>query len=77
MGQVRTGAATAIFISLYGLHKAMVIAMKIGTDKPVVGATLVVARSRHQPVLIPICGLRKAMVIPNAAQPHPVIPNAA
>ena len=48
--------------------------MKIGPDKPVVGATLVVARPRHQPVLIPICGLHKAMVIPNAAQPHPVIP---
>ena len=29
MGQVRTGAATAIFISLYGLHKAMVIPLKI------------------------------------------------
>ena len=55
----------------------MAIAMKIGPDKPVVGATLVVARSRHQPVFIPLCGLRKAMVIPNAAQPHPVIPNAA
>ena len=50
-----------------------VIPMKIGTDKPVVGATLVVARPRHQPVLIPICGLHKAMVIPNAAQPHSVI----
>ena len=48
--------------------------MKIGPDKPVVGATLVVARPRHQPVFIPLCGLRKAMVIPNAAQPHPVIP---
>ena len=47
--------------------------MKIGPDKPVVGATLVVARSRRQPVLIPLCGLHKAMVIPNAAQPHPVI----
>ena len=33
-----------------------------------------VARPRHQPVLIPLCGLRKAMVIPNAAQPHSVIP---
>ena len=47
--------------------------MKIGTDKPVVGATLVVARPRRQPVFIPLCGLHKAMVIPNAAQPHPVI----
>ena len=53
--------------------------MKIGPDKPVVGATLVVARSRHQPVLIPLCGLRKAMVIPNCerSQPHSVIPNVA
>ena len=41
----------------------MVIAMKIGSGKPVVGATLVVARSRHQPVFIPLCGLCKAMVI--------------
>ena len=45
-----------------------VISMKIGTDKPVVGATLVVARSRRQPVFIPLCGLRKAMVIPSAAR---------
>ena len=45
-----------------------VIAMKIGPDKPVVGATLVVARPRHQPVFIPLCGLRKAMVIPSAAR---------
>ena len=43
--------------------------MKIASDKPVVGATLVVAHPRHQPVLIPLCGLHKAMVIPNAAQP--------
>ena len=42
----------------------VVIAMKITSGKPVVGATLVVARSRHQPVFIPLCGLRKAMVIP-------------
>ena len=28
--------------------------MKIGSGKPVVGATLVVARSRHQPVFIPL-----------------------
>ena len=38
--------------------------MKTGPGKPVVGATLVVARSRHQPVFIPSYGLRKAMVIP-------------
>ena len=41
-----------------------VIPLKVGSGKPVVGATLVVARSRHQPVFIPLCGLRKAMVIP-------------
>ena len=51
-------------------HSTSVIAMKIGTDKPVVGATLVVARSQRQPVFIPLCGLRKAMVIPNAFPPH-------
>ena len=44
------------------------IAMKIGTDKPVVGATLVVARSRRQPIFIPLCGLHKAMVIPSEAR---------
>ena len=33
VGQVRTGAATAIFISLYGLHKAMVIPAKAGIQK--------------------------------------------
>ena len=44
------------------------IAMKIGTDKPVVGAILVVARSRRQPVFIPLCGLHKAMVIPSEAR---------
>ena len=38
--------------------------MKIGPDKPVVGATLVVARPRRQPVFVPLCSLRKAMVIP-------------
>ena len=42
--------------------------MKIGSGKPVVGATLVVARSRHQPVFISLCGLHNAMVIPNAAK---------
>ena len=37
-----------------------------------VGAdALVGARSRHQPVFIPLCGLRKAMVIP-AKERHPV-----
>ena len=41
--------------------------MKIGSGKPVVGATLVVARSRRQPIFIPLCGLRKAMVIPAKA----------
>ena len=45
-----------------------VIAMKIGSGKPVVGATLVVARPRRQPIFIPLCGLHKAMVIPNAAK---------
>ena len=43
-------------------------AMKIGSGKPVVGATLVVARPRRQPIFIPLCGLHKAMVIPNAAK---------
>ena len=47
---------------------AWLIAMKIASGKPAVGATLVVARSRHQPVFIPLCGLRKAMVIPNVAE---------
>ena len=42
--------------------------MKIGSGKPVVGATLVVARFRHQPVFISLCGLHNAMVIPNAAK---------
>ena len=37
--------------------------MKTGSGKPAVGATLVVARSRRQPVFILLCGLRKAMVI--------------
>ena len=46
---------------------AWLIAMKIGHVKPVVGATLVVARSRRQPVFIPLCGLRNAMVIPRSA----------
>ena len=31
--------------------------MKIGSGKPVVGATLVVARSRQQPIFIPLCCL--------------------
>ena len=44
--------------------------MKTGSGKPVVGATLVVARSRHQPVFISLCGLCKAMVIP-AKERHP------
>ena len=47
---------------------AWLIAMKIGHVKPVVGATLVVVRSRRQPVFIPLCGLRKAMVIPSVAR---------
>ena len=47
---------------------AWLIAMKTGSGKPVVGATLVVVRSRRQPVFIPLCGLRKAMVIPSAAR---------
>ena len=42
--------------------------MKIGSGKPVVGATLAVARFRHQPVFISLCGLHNAMVIPNAAK---------
>ena len=46
---------------------AWLIAMKIGSGKPVVGATLVVARSRRQPVFIPLCGLRNAMVILRSA----------
>ena len=41
--------------------------MKAGTGKPVVGATLVVARSQRQPVFIPLCGLRNAMVILRSA----------
>ena len=41
--------------------------MKIGHVKPVVGATLVVARSRRQPVFIPLCGLCNAMVILRSA----------
>ena len=45
--------------------------MKIGSGKPVVGATLVVARSLHQPIFIPLCGLRKAMVIPANAGIYP------
>ena len=45
-----------------------VIAMKIGSGKPVVGATLVVVRSRRRPVFIPLCDLRKAMVIPRCAR---------
>ena len=44
--------------------------MKTGSGKPVVGATLVVARSRHQPVFISLYGLCKAMVIP-AKERHP------
>ena len=43
-------------------------AMKKGSGKPVVGATLVVARPRRQPIFIPLCGLHKAMVIPKAAK---------
>ena len=42
--------------------------MKIGSGKPNVGATLVVALSRRQPIFIPLCGLHKAMVIPNEAE---------
>ena len=39
-----------------------------------VGAdALVVARSRHQPVFIPLCGLRKATVIPADSLPRPPI----
>jgi hypothetical protein len=41
--------------------------MKIGSGKPVVGATLVVARSRRQPVFIPLMWPDKAIVIPNTA----------
>ena len=52
----------------HNLHTA--IDMKIGSCKPVVGATLVVARSRHQPGFIPLCGLRKVMVIPAEAGIH-------
>ena len=37
--------------------------MKTGSGKPAIGVTLVVARSRRQPVFILLCGLRKAMVI--------------
>ena len=46
---------------------AWLIPLKIGSVKPVVGATLVVARSRRQPVFIPLCGLRNAMVILRSA----------
>ena len=46
---------------------AWLVAMKAGPGKPVVGATLVVARSRRQPVFIPLCGLRNAMVILRSA----------
>ena len=50
--------------------------MKIGSGKPVVGATLVVARSRRQPLarsrrqplFIPLMWPDKAIVIPNAAK---------
>ena len=49
--------------------------MKIGPDKPVVGATLVVARPRRQPVFVPLCALRKAMVIPSAARNLKSSPN--
>ena len=41
-----------------------VFATKIGTGKPVVGATLVVARSRRQPIFISLMWPDKAMVIP-------------
>ena len=57
-----------VFISLCGLHNAMVIAMKTGSGKPAVGATLVVARSRRQPLFIPLMWPDKAIVIPNAAK---------
>ena len=40
--------------------------MKIASGKPVVGATLVVARPRRQPIFISLYGLHKAIVIPNA-----------
>ena len=51
-----------------GAH--IVIATKIGSGKPLVGATLVVARSRHQPVFIPLCGIHMAMVIPAKSLPR-------
>ena len=41
---------------------------------PVVGATLVVARSRRQPVFIPLMWPDKAMVIPAEAGIHPLPP---
>ena len=54
--------AIAMKVKPHNLHT--VIDMKIGSCKPVVGATLVVARPRRQPIFIPLCGLHKAMVIP-------------
>ena len=41
--------------------------MKIGSGKPVVRATLVVARSRHQPTFISLMWSDKAIVIPRSA----------
>ena len=46
---------------------AWLIAMKIGSGKPVVRATLVVARSRHQPTFISLMWPDKAIVIPRSA----------
>ena len=52
------------------------IPLKITPVQPPVGATLVVAPSRRQPFFIPLCDLRKAMVILRSAatknlQSHP------
>ena len=63
--RVTSAEPTPIFIPRW--QPAWLIAMKIGHGKPVVGATLVVARSRRQPVFIPLCGLRNAMVILRSA----------
>ena len=42
--------------------------MNIGSGKPVVGATLVVARSRRQPIFISLMWPDKAMVILSVAE---------
>ena len=46
---------------------AWLITMKIGSGKPVVRATLVAARSRHQPTFISLMWSDKAIVIPRSA----------